>query len=521
MGSIGGLLGLNGGAGGTGFAGPQQTNIVQPFNAQTATNAANQAQNAIQQQQNFLNSVQAQNGLGNQTNVYNQLQGVANGTGPNPAQAQLAQATGANTANQAALMAGQRGSGANAGLIARQAAMQGGANQQNAAGQAASLQANQSLNALGQMGGLANTQAAQQAAAVGGLNNAVQGQEGQVLGAIQGANNSNVGMQSNINSANAGLANTTMQGQQGAIGGLLNSGLGMLTGKAEGGLITKPGYAEGTGSVQAIPQVVAPSGPRSSIAKVLSGMGGQPQDSVPNFGNPGANALASGISKGMNSLKSSFTPNPNNSMADPSQHYANLYGAPSANMAGNSDDAFNQAHGMNTTQGSQYAGGTQQRADIANQQAPMQSNMANNVGLPVQSAFPQQMQAPQSMDISDQEAKINPNDPKQEEYARGGKVPAMVSPGEKYLSPQEAQMAKQGANPMKLGETIPGKPKVDGAKNDYANDTVPKTLDEGGLVLPRSVTQSKNPEWAAHKFVRDHMAKGGLVGMKVPKKGKK
>ena len=55
------------------------------------------------------------------------------------------------------------------------------------------------------------------------------------------------------------------------------------------------------------------------------------------------------------------------------------------------------------------------------------------------------------------------------------------------------------------GEKIPGKPKVGGAKNDYANDTVPKTLNEGDIILPRSVTQSKNPHWAAHKFVQDIM----------------
>src|SRR5271165_2611948 len=120
MGGISGMLGLAGGASGTGFAGPAQANLTTPVTADQA-NAAQQASlNAIQQQQNFLNQVQAQNGLGNQTSVYNQLQNVASGTGPNPAQAQLAQATAANTANQAALMAGQRGSSANAGLLARQ-----------------------------------------------------------------------------------------------------------------------------------------------------------------------------------------------------------------------------------------------------------------------------------------------------------------------------------------------------------------------------------------------------------------
>jgi len=39
--------------------------------------------------------------------------------------------------------------------------------------------------------------------------------------------------------------------------------------------------------------------------------------------------------------------------------------------------------------------------------------------------------------------------------ANGGKVPALVSPGEKYLNPQAVQQVAQGANPMSVGETIP------------------------------------------------------------------
>jgi hypothetical protein len=100
--------------------------------------------------------------------------------------------------------------------------------------------------------------------------------------------------------------------------------------------------------------------------------------------------------------------------------------------------------------------------------------------------------------------------------ARGGKVPAMVSPGERYLPPAEAKAVKEGKkDPMKAGEKIPGKPKYPG--NNYANDVVPKTLEEGGLVIPNSVMQSKHPGWAARKFVDAHMmANGGMI----PKKPK-
>jgi hypothetical protein len=68
---------------------------------------------------------------------------------------------------------------------------------------------------------------------------------------------------------------------------------------------------------------------------------------------------------------------------------------------------------------------------------------------------------------------------------------------------------------MEAGEKIPGKPKVGGAKNSYANDTVPKSLDVGGIVLPRSVTQAKDPHAAAHKFVSAILAKKGIP---MPKK---
>jgi hypothetical protein len=85
--------------------------------------------------------------------------------------------------------------------------------------------------------------------------------------------------------------------------------------------------------------------------------------------------------------------------------------------------------------------------------------------------------------------------------AHGGRVPALVSPGEKYLDPKDVEQVKQGKNPMSVGEKIPGKPVVGGAKNSYANDIVRKDLEPGGIVLPRSVTQAKDPSSAAASFV--------------------
>ena len=90
--------------------------------------------------------------------------------------------------------------------------------------------------------------------------------------------------------------------------------------------------------------------------------------------------------------------------------------------------------------------------------------------------------------------------------AHGGKVPAMVSPGERYLPPQEVEKVAQGKKSAhKAGEAIPGKAKVAG--DSLKNDTVKKTLTEGGIVIPRSVMQSTNPEEQARKFVAAVLAK--------------
>lgn len=243
MGFIGSLLGFGGN-------GAQGTNILQPTTGGQADTAYGQTQQGISQQQAFLNALAAQGGIGNQANIFSQQQGLADqlgqqalGNGPNPALAQLAQTTGQNIAGQNALMAGQRGGSANAGLIARQAANLGANTQQQAAGQAATLRAQQQLAAQQQlqqqqanMAGLANQQVGQQANALGGYNSAVQGQQGQLLNSIGAQNNANVGMQSNINSANSGVAQQNAKSQAGLLGGAL-SGLGSIIGLAEGGQV--------------------------------------------------------------------------------------------------------------------------------------------------------------------------------------------------------------------------------------------------------------------------------------------
>lgn len=153
------------------------------------------------------------NAQGGLNSLAEMLQQQAQGKGPNLANAQLQQATGQNVANQAALMAGQRGASANPALIARQAAMQGAGIQQQAAGQASQNVLAQQLAAQGQLGGVYGTE--------GGLANQ---NYGITQGAVTGANQQGL---------EASGQNAKMN--QGLMGGIGNA-VGSITGLfAEGG----------------------------------------------------------------------------------------------------------------------------------------------------------------------------------------------------------------------------------------------------------------------------------------------
>lgn len=318
-----------------------QTALIEPATAEQANQQYKNVQDVIAQQQAFLQATQAQNGLQNQTNVYNQLQGIANGTGPNPAQAMLNQQTGANIANQAALMAGQRGAAANPALMARLAAQQGANLQQQAVGQGAALQANQQLAAINNMGNMATQQAQNQMNAQNQLANTALNSQGNILQAIGNRNQAAVGNVSQANQTNAGIAqgNAAQQG------------------------------------------------------KLVQG-------------------IASGIGSAMT-------------------------GVPMA-----------------------------QGGEIKSNQ-PM-SRIAQYFNNPVK-------------------------------MAEGGQVPALVSPGEKYIAPEDLAKVKGGASPLTVGKTIPGVAKVQG--DSYANDTVPAMLKEGGIIIPRSIVHGKDPAKKSAEFV--------------------
>lgn len=533
MGYLGNTLGIGNSGGNTGGAGlgfnASGTNLLQPTTTQQATDTYNKSQDTIAQQQAFLQALQAQNGIGNQSNVYNQLQGVANGTGPNPAQAMLNQQTGANVANQASLMAGQRGATANVGLMARQAAQQGAQTQQQAIGQGASMQANQSLGALGQMGNLATQQVGQQAGALTGLSQAAQNEQGMILGGINAQNQANVGIQSSVNSANANVSTAAATGQQKTAAGLAGGGpMAMAAGGIVGGQRAASGAASQTGNKYADGGNVQPSNSSFLQAKYAGAsngatppptMGGplnapqivpessksQPgawqgyQNVYKNlqkmFGNNGTGG--GGADSGAANDANNYTGNANGSGVDQS---LNPDGSLSGTPGGSNIDS-----GADVGQGADMAGGAADAADAAGEAADA-ADAASSVGdlAMVAKGGKIPKNARQRFDSGGMAGLIGPIMSMAMAAAEGGKVPALVSPGEVYLKPEQAKAAAKGkVDPIKAGEKIPGKAKVKG--NSYANDTVPKTLEEGGLVLPKSVMESKNPHWEAHKFVQAHM----------------
>lgn len=180
---------------------------------------------------------QSQNIQAQQQGLANQLLAQSNGQGPNPAQAALAQNTGNNIQAQAALMASQRGAGANAGLVGRQAAMQGASTQQAATGQAATLQAQQSL--------AAQTALQQQQANMASGNVAEQQANNSLYGtSVAGNNTQNANTITNWGNAqgiNAQVAQNNANAVNKTTGGLMNGAGALASLLNKGGVVGKDG----------------------------------------------------------------------------------------------------------------------------------------------------------------------------------------------------------------------------------------------------------------------------------------
>ena len=181
----------------------------------------------LQQQQQNINQLAGQNAAQKQNDAYGMLLAQAQGTGPNPALAQLQQQTAQNTANQAALMAGARGASNNPALAARMIAQQGSANQQQAAGQAAVLQAQQQQVAQQALGNYANNMVGNYQNALGNYATSANALGGQMLGQQNQANN--YAFQQH---------QAQLQQQNQMAGQLLGAGASFLTGLPVSGLFS-------------------------------------------------------------------------------------------------------------------------------------------------------------------------------------------------------------------------------------------------------------------------------------------
>lgn len=499
-----------------------------------ALNGAGVMQGAIQGQQSLSNQLGNTNGVGLQTsagvsaqNLASQLgsangvntqqqaiqglqgaaagyQNLANGVGANPAQAALNQNTAQNIQNQAALMASQRGAGANIGMLARQAGMQGANTQQQAVGQAATMQANQQLAGLqGQItaqqaiGGLGTTQVGQQQAALGqqagigaglvgqqqaalqnqfnagsnvvGLNqtgitqagnlaNTMAGQQigqtnanaqgalsnqGQVFGAQQGQNQEAVGMQSNINTGNTSLNQISMQGQQGLMGGLMNAGGSALGSymKAEGGEIKR--FAGGGDTIPTPQPILGATTPAAISPKSEFGQWLQYKSTQ-----PGGVMGTGGYGE--------------NSGAKALQEGASNLGSGLINALGGIGGGGSSLSNMGGWAGAD-AGATTGLGEGA-------GTMYASLGEGAVEAAP--------------------------EIAEGAAVAAANGGSVK-------QLANQGGG-VKAANT---KQKAVKDGNSYDNDKIPAMLSEGEVVIPRSVMQSGDPIRGSVDFVAKIIAK--------------
>lgn len=432
--------------------------IQQGTNTGQLNNAYTSAQQGLGDQQGFLNALQAQNGVQNQSDVYNQMGNVANGTGPNPALAMLNQQTGNNVANQAALIASQRGASANPGMMARQAAQQGGQIQQNAIGQAAALQAQQQLNALNNQSSIAQNQVGNLGAATTGYNQALQNEQQILQNANQGFNDASVGMQSNINNVNAGVAAGNQRANSGLIGGILGG-----VGSALGGL-----FAEG-GEVPDNKLMPDPEKAREAWKGALEGQT---------------------FAKGWSNLKKAVgaeKEQPTKKYADGGM--AQPFSVASPIMAPTMP-AMAPA-GPASSLG-QYLGGQRPTSRSFDSSIVASNDPSNMYGSNFESgmsaagsAFGKYLSSPSSSPPDNRSGGSGSREMFASPIAKGGNV----------------------GDQLKAGGKVPGKPKVPGKVDTEKNDTVHALLSPEEIVLPRSVTKSADPVSAAAKFVEALMEK--------------
>lgn len=538
MGSIGNALGLNNQfSAGNAMITPG-TNTAQLNQAYTG------AQDALALQSDLANEQLGgqRQANENQRILGNQYLDMSQGRGPNPALNQLAQSTRKNVANQTAMQAGQRGAASNVGLMARQAAQQGAATQQDAAGQAATLEAQQQIAAQQNLANLSAQQTSQAGQAITGLNSAQQNEQSLLQNSNTAANNAAVGMQSNVNNVNSqtAAANQNMAGN--IFGGVMSgaSSLGSLF--AKGGevgdhlmlaemnahsLKHAKKYSDGgdvdpdLGDFKAsMNSATGPDVPSTSTLPAAStdfgkdmhgssGGGGGAKSLLPMLaaladgGQIQANPLVGGMG-GSGGAASFGTFQGGAGSASNGPNIASTGALPggTANFSKDVKEAMKKkdgdesSHSKNQTDDEAQEGYLDADASLGanNREEEMPSSEGAVADLIMAAGGGKIAEGPHQSHVANFL------------YAKGGKVPAMVSPGEVYLNPDQVnKVVNEGANPMKIGQHIPGKAKK---KNDsYDNDTIPATLEEGGVVIPRHITTHKMAPEKAELFVHRAMAR--------------
>lgn len=506
---LGGLLGLSGGSGGSGFSADRGVNsdqITANYNrGQTSLNNLSSIQGTL--------APQVQTGVNAQNVLAEQYDNQATGAGPNVAQNVLNQATRANVENQASLMAGQRGAGSNPALIAREAAIQGSKIEQEAAGQAATTQAQQQIAAEQAAAQLAANQIGQGQNATIAENQGTQNEQGLLLGANTAYNN-----------IQGQLANTTMQGEQATVGGLLNGGgaasmMGGGGGGGGGGMGAMAAMLSEGGEVHSkkldFVHKMTKLGLEHHGKDIKMSDGGavpQPTPSIP-VPNPGTVSAQDSMRKAFHYADGGLAvPNVTINENTPPGGFIqpNLQGGfnPGENKGAQALEKGSSASAKTYKKQPSKTGISSDSTDanITGQNNPLVQTNESTLepsGVADFDASVAQMEAAHGGQVHSVFRGPHKSEIANYLFNKGGKVPALVSPGEIYLSPEKVHaVVHGGANPLKIGEKFQGKAKVKG--DSKKNDFIPKDLDEGGVVIDRENVM--NPEKAA-LFVHRAIAK--------------
>lgn len=422
--------------------------------------------------QNQSSALAAQQALAQQQQATaQQYQNIANGTGPNPAQAALNNATGQNVANQSAMMASQRGAGANVGLVGRQAAMQGANIQQQSVGQSALQQAQQQIAGLqglsGQQQAIGNTQ--QNVAGIAGQQLAAQQAQQQ---ALAGQAAQQVGLQQ---------AGTTAQAQMGA----------QQIGQQQAAQQALAGQAANQVQQQAGATTALSQGHQAEQGQLLGGMNAQ-------------NSAATGMQGNINSANAGLAGTQMQGQQATMGGLMNAAGSALSMATGGEIKPQKFADGGPTSSFGQFLSGW------SGSQGSSQSPDTSFVNL---SAGPNNG----ANELKSALGGIKPKMPnimggKEGQPMAGPDAGGGGSPVDSIMSAAPLlALAAKGGLANKGGHVAAKKPseKAVAKGNSYSNDKIPAMLSEGEIVIPRNVLQSGDPVAGAADFVSRIMAKRG------------